>query len=499
MAISFGVNMPASNIAQQRLENDRQRSGIKTWSTLFGNTNQMYQAQKDNLNTAYGEAVRQAYTQSLSQQSQISGLNLNQGALNSLQQGINNDLMSAYQQYLSGKTNAENELLQNYSSQVSALNQDLLADAEMQSKYLQAVEKYRKYLNETTYMVNNENNPIGADEFGNTLYEQVETNLLREKGLNYLYKFKDGVDQNTVNYLNAIGLGDTLYDYDNMLTLNELAGVLYDENGNLTEKGKEYYRYFTNLPGDSKAGTKGFDEYLAEIDPELREWSISADPYNYNFKGTKAGSVMQLTGNDSLDNYDTDHFADTKKAIADQNTLKSVAKVTADGAKLGTNMNKDWSRARSRVSQINKGDNTNHNTNNGLMAIDDVKTGITSTQTQIKDEWKDIEQIKNIDAQFWGKYGAEVEAAYKAVEGFKYNDKVKVETWNDTSTGMFIDSTRAKKVRYERNMQAKANYEEYDRLLQNYQNALKKFNKEYQNYVGNLPEIDPNANTRTGF
>lgn len=86
-----------------------------------------------------------------------------------------------------------------------------------------------------------------------------------------------------------------------LMTREELASTLYDDDGNLTMTGVDFYDQIENAIAQSGTGMS-WGDYLAENNEELFNWAQSYNPYNYTFEGTNAGTFRTMVGMAADDN-----------------------------------------------------------------------------------------------------------------------------------------------------------------------------------------------------
>lgn len=79
MALKYGTNFLASDIAKVLEKSNKQKEGIRTWSQLFGNASLGFGAQSDAITSNYASAMREAYTANFNQRNKILTGGLSQG------------------------------------------------------------------------------------------------------------------------------------------------------------------------------------------------------------------------------------------------------------------------------------------------------------------------------------------------------------------------------------------------------------------------------------
>ena len=296
--LPYGINITASDMRNIIEQNDKQQTGIRSWRQLFGNASLGYEAQADALKTDYNKAIADAYAANFQQQNNLMGQGLNVGATQELIGMNRQDLLSAYSNYMRDYQNAQSEIAQTYQDEVSMIDTALNERAEnFANLYNSAYQYLAKELVGSTHLVTDPDTPLYYEN-----KEEGTTTTEGGKGKEYAGQAKKPEDI-------AIGQGlSWLVDPDSgqALPWEQLSTLLFDDSGALTQRGIQYFDQLMNMrpEGYTKAdGTavKSFDAWLAEENPELRTWFASADPFNYTFKGTNAGTAAAYAGRESTD------------------------------------------------------------------------------------------------------------------------------------------------------------------------------------------------------
>ena len=302
MAIQHGVNITASDM-KNMLESSSYYNGENPWQKLYGNAALSYQNQSDQLLKTYGDTIASAYKSSLQQQNALYDLGLTQGDTQELQGIARQELMATYQNYLSNYQSAQSELANAYAQEKGLYDEALMTESENYANlYNSAMDYYEKVLKGATYTENDLSKPIysgeGKEAQATGEYEQKTTSLVDEYGLDWLMKKAE--DGSMV-----------------ALSRNELMNKMFDEEGMITEYGRNFYDMIFNHAAYSEnyTDTEGnqivsFDKWLSDNDNDLYNWLHSADTFNYTHQGTKLGSVKEMLGLDSTD--DTYEYSGNK-------------------------------------------------------------------------------------------------------------------------------------------------------------------------------------------
>lgn len=302
MALKTGFNTTASDAKTLLERNDKLRSGVRTWRQLFGNASLGYNAQKDRLATDYAGAIAAAYESNFRQNNTIMNAGLNVGATKSLLNQSRANLQSAYETYVRNYGNDMTTLNKSYTDEASAINTELTNRAQNLSDLYASAYKYlsEELFGASRLIDGTAKNGAKAirDKNGNiTGYEKVRQNYFKEHGLDW-----------------------TLDETGKLRAWNDIATELVDEKGNLNDKGIAFFDQMFNStyePYTNQKGTRniyGFDEWLSNVDPELRDWWASQDSYNYTRAGTNAGTAKSLLGLESTDiKYNKSEYEQTRE------------------------------------------------------------------------------------------------------------------------------------------------------------------------------------------
>jgi hypothetical protein len=302
MALKAGFNITASDAKALLERNDKQKSGVRTWRQLFGNASLGYSAQKDRLTTDYAGAIAAAYESNFRQNNAIMNAGLNVGATKSLLNQSRANLQSAYETYVRNYGKDMTTLNENYTNEASAINAELTGRAQnLSNLYANAY----KYLSDELF---------GASR----LIDGTAKNgakAIRDKNGNIT-----GYEKVRQNYFKEHGLDWTLDETGKLRAWNDIATELVDEDGNLKAEGIAFFDQMFNStyePYTHQKGNRniyGFDEWLSNVDPKLRDWWASQDNYNYTRAGTNAGTAKSLLGLESTDvKYNKSDYEQTRE------------------------------------------------------------------------------------------------------------------------------------------------------------------------------------------
>lgn len=399
MALEYGVNLPASNMKNVLADIQRTQSGIKAWDQYFGAASLDYQKQQSELTKDYSDVINEAYKTNYMQQQDILNSGLSDMQADRQLQISKEELDNMYQTYLSNYSKASNELANSYNENVAAIDKALTSEAE---NYVSLFNSAYDYLSKELY--------------GSTFKGK---DLLTERGLsNYV--------QNGV-----------LTDW------NTIKEGLFDNNGALTLQGVEFYDKLLNMDPEAYTtilgeNTRTFDKWLSDTNPELREFYNSADPYNYNLKGTRAGTLNQLLGRDATDEtYNENEYRSTTMSakelgIGSTNVLNKNIQWTK-GAFGNKSYSDIFANYKNSYNQYTKSISTATQGNLGSYAKDYTNafnTFVNDYYREVTNEYNSV--IKNIKTSlgesdfesFWNEYGSYVDESYNDITNIK-NKEIK--------------------------------------------------------------------------
>lgn len=309
MALKQGLNFTASDAKKLLEKNDRQQDGVRTWQKIFGTTSLASNVQGDALAESYSDIIAQAYQSNYNQQNMLSNIGYNTNATNRFIDMTKQDLHNTYLKYVQNYRKDATTLADTYNSTFNALNEGL---NERATNMADILSKGYDYLSTELYPANGYLDSIQSDV----------------SKLDWLYN-----DDNT------------LKDWDT------LSQSLVDDNGVLTDEGRQYFDLILNAqPQSFSTGNidnngneimaRSFGQWLSDNHNELYNWYGGADAFNDTRASTNAGTIKSLLGLESDDQLyrGSEHINNLKD---NSNLLTSVTStVDKDGNKL-YNINSD--------------------------------------------------------------------------------------------------------------------------------------------------------------
>jgi hypothetical protein len=284
---------------------------------LYGTINTAAQKGNSIATQDYTDAISQAYGSAFDQKAAIANSNLFTGYKDAAIADIDYGLAEAYDTYRQNYLTQKAKIDENAALAREQISTALGTEAENFKAYQDSYYGYLTDLYDRAYGLGKYED-IGGDE---TLSNMFASNPLWNR---YITPGAEG-------------------DNPTLLTSNELYQTMFDPNTKvITAQGTDFYKQMMSQLG-IEDGKYGFNEYLANANPELYEWSQQQNPYNYTEGGTNAATFRQSVGLDSKDApYD---ITSGYKALSDEqyydvtrntargavdNTIKSVSSVIND-------------------------------------------------------------------------------------------------------------------------------------------------------------------------
>lgn len=290
----YGYVMPVSEYKKQLAEANRDYRGRKTWENLYGSIDLAKQQQIGQLTRDYSEETAKAYVAAYKNNAVIMSSNLGQGYKAAAIEETDIALEEAYnayrQNYLQGVSEVETAAAKANAGVTDALTEQ----AEYTKEFQNTPYEYLQYLwekQQSGELLDAEGNKLNL--FDEEMWKRYTYEVLDEEGKPTDERALKSWEQ-IVNY----GAYDKYTDeFGN--EQKEWTG-LYDESGNLTIKGADFYDQMLNQLASEGRGIS-FGKWLNETNQELYDWSQAANPYDYTAAGTNLGSFQTLVGLDSDD------------------------------------------------------------------------------------------------------------------------------------------------------------------------------------------------------
>ena len=258
----------AESVASYLKKMNKDYYGNKTWEQMFGNVSLSGQRAVEGLRQDYGAAIGEAYGAAQRTDAAIVGSNLISGLKSEAMLENELALQEAYDSYL-----------KNYQSNLGTIAGDVAqGNASINETLMRQAQNYADY----------------ANAHIDYLYSLWDTYGASEGSMFNDPKF--------ANYMKDIYNESGVVDGKELMGREELENLIFDANGYLTSAGKAF---FEQMEYDELLKNDSFDMYLRNANPELREWAMRYNPYDYspNVMGesTMAGTFREMTGRMSDD------------------------------------------------------------------------------------------------------------------------------------------------------------------------------------------------------
>ena len=269
----MGIILPESSFRDYWRNAAKNSAGYNTFDTLYTGVGLAEQQSLQNITYDYGKAVNEAYKTYHNQLTDINASNLGQGFKERERESLNISLEDAYkkyqQTYLSDVSNIENVATQ-YRNEISSA---IDTQAMYTNKLYNSTYDYLSYLYETNHDMFKQGND--RDFWYNLLTADLsdeETSTL----LNNVPGFTEKLRQEKIKS----GEG-------RLMTQEELNSMLYDEEGNLTLKGTDYFDKLINSGSYATGEFLDYDTWLynqSQVEKGdyegLYDWYNSYNPYD---------------------------------------------------------------------------------------------------------------------------------------------------------------------------------------------------------------------------
>ena len=268
----------ASNVANYLRQYNRDYTGRRTWSKMFGDIDLSKQRSLENLKVDYGEAVGDAYKSAMANQAAINSSNLISGFKSAAVEENQLALEDAYNAYLNNYHSGAQTIEQNAATQIQEVNKELLKQGQNFADYANA---HIDYLYDLW-------DKYEAGEIEGTFFNDARFS-------NYM---KDTFDENGV-----IATDENGNPIREIIGRSELENLIFTPEGYLTNSGKAF---FEQMEYDELLRDNSFSSYLSQANPDLYNWAMSDNPYDYapnavDGRSTMAGTFREMTGRESTD------------------------------------------------------------------------------------------------------------------------------------------------------------------------------------------------------
>lgn len=280
MPMIFDTN----TIKLQLSEANRDYMGRKTWENLYGSIDLAKQAQTSQLESDYASAMSSAYASAYQNEADVLASNLGTGYKLDMISDIDKSLQEAYDSYRNNYLQGISEIEINASEAATGITNALTQKADYTKQFASKPYEYLQWLYDKYSEVEDKDNIFVNDKLWSRYTtidpETKERQLKSWEDIANIGAFEEYVDNFGV-------------------TQKEWSGM-FDDQGNLTVKGAEFYDQMLN-DFANRDPSLSFGNWLYNTDEELYNWAKSYDPYNYTEAGTNLGSFQTMVGLTSTD------------------------------------------------------------------------------------------------------------------------------------------------------------------------------------------------------
>ncbi|MBR2385226.1 MAG: hypothetical protein IKA99_06455, partial [Clostridia bacterium] len=327
----YGMIYDTGSIKSQLAEANRDYYGRKTWEDLYGSIDYAKQKQLGQLEQDYSGAMAEAYASAYRSNQGIAASNLGEGYKAAAMEETDIALEEAYnaykQNYLSGVAEIETAA----AKQTQTVTDALTEQAEYIRDFANTPYQYLQYVFEQYGEGEQSENIFYNEEMWKRYTKEVKDEVGNLTGERELKSWEE-----IANY----GAYEEITDeFGN--TKKQWTG-LYDESGNLTIKGADFFDQMINQLAYEGRGIS-FGQWLAENNQELYDWSQSYNPYDYTEAGSNLGSFKTMVGLTSTDEKYTfmERFGGLSKSEVDKMYSGFTSKLTELNRKVAQSSGRD--------------------------------------------------------------------------------------------------------------------------------------------------------------
>lgn len=283
----YGMIFDTKTIKRQLKDANRDYTGRKTWESLYSAVDLSKQQQLSSLQYDYSKQISDAYATAYETNVGIASSNLGQGYKDAAIADTNAALEEAYNTYRLNYLQGVSEVESTASEMDAKIDYALTEQADYMKQFAKAPYEYLQYLFDTYAEGDDEDNIFLNNElwkrYANVDDETGELSLKSWDEIASTGSFDEHTDES----------GNVVKEWTG----------LFDDSGNLTVKGADFYDQMMNYFDSVKPGQGlGFGQWLATNKEDLYNWSTSYNPYDYTVgDGTNVGSFRTMVGLTSTD------------------------------------------------------------------------------------------------------------------------------------------------------------------------------------------------------
>lgn len=327
----YGMIYDTASIKSQLAEANRDYYGRKTWEDLYGSIEYAKQKQIGQLEQDYSTAMAEAYASAYRANQGIEASNLGEGYKAAAMEETDIALEEAYnaykQNYLSGVAEIESAAAQQTQTVTNALTEQ----AEYIRDFANTPYQYLQYVFEQYGEGEQSENIFYNEEMWKRYTKEVKDEQGNLTGERELKSWEEIADYGAYEEIT-----------DEFGNVQKQWTGLYDEQGNLTIKGADFFDQMINQLAYEGRGIS-FGQWLAENNQELYDWSQSYNPYDYTEAGSNIGSFKTMVGLTSTDEKYTfmERFGGLSKSEVDKMYSGFTSKLTELNSKVMQSSGRD--------------------------------------------------------------------------------------------------------------------------------------------------------------
>lgn len=266
--MAYGLVFDKNDVKQQLRKYNRTYDGRRFWSGLYGNVGQQLHQGSNEIESAYSNAILEAYKSKYGSDLSVAGSSLGDARKQQLFEANEALLQEAYSANQANRLAQYATLQTDAQKQIQSYDELLNQQAQNVSDYAQSHFDYLQYLYDDAI----DNGDLESSIF-----------MTDPQWSKYLT-----VDPETQEYT--------------LVNMNDLKSTLFDESGELNVSGIDFFDQMENqMAGEGGKRAMSFDEYLHENNSKLFDWKNQYNPYNHTEEGTNAGSFREMVGRASTD------------------------------------------------------------------------------------------------------------------------------------------------------------------------------------------------------
>ena len=240
-----------SDYAAQLKQLNKDYERRRVWSSLYGAVDLSKQRALNSLQYDYNKDVSEAYAAAYNERGAIANSNLGQGYKEAAYGDLDASLNEAFASYKANYLNNKLAIEESAAEATSEIDTALTTQAENIALYQRKPYEYLTSLYERA---------TGSGDYD--LDEKLQELFIN--------------NPNWSKYITTDDKGN-----NRLMSEAELYSTLYDEQGNLTIAGADYYDQMLNSLASEMGSDYSFHNWLSTNDEELYNWSQTYNPYNY--------------------------------------------------------------------------------------------------------------------------------------------------------------------------------------------------------------------------